>query len=368
MTALPRLVWNEFMILVRDSSVLFWIFLFPLFFMFMMLFAFGTGSSLPNQVIEIVDLDRSDLSKRFIDEIRTTFSAAESIPGVLKSARESDPVAAGATRVTVPEGFGYELERRRPVVVPVTFAQDGLPAQLVVRVVRSLSLRFESDVVQQPELVIVRSDARGAVPAVQFVHYVLTGTMVLAMMSAGMTSVCTALAYRRERNGFKMLACMPLHASTFMLSMLLARLAMLVLAACLLVLAGQYLFGVPLVLTAGRVLQGALIVVLGGAMLLALGTALGARIGTVSGANFITGLVYIALLFLSDLTMPMSAMPPDVRAVMAHLPPALFVSALRDAFILGEGLRLHVAPLVEMTGWLALFSLLSMLTFRWHKQ
>lgn len=368
MRLMARLVWNELMILVRDSSVLFWIFLFPVFFMFMMLFAFGSGGSLPQQVVEIVDLDQSVLSRRFIDEIRTTFSATESLPALLRGARDADPVANGASRITIPENFGGMLEQRRPVVVAVTYAEDGLPAQLVVRVVRSLSLRFEADLAQQGELLVVRSDPRGAVPAVRFVHYALTGTMVLAMMSAGMTTVCSALAYRRERNGFKMLACMPLSAARFLLAMLSARLAMLVFAACLFVLAGQWLFGVQVVLTPLRLAQGLLVVLLGGAMLLALGTALGARVATVSGANFITGLVYIVLLFLSDLTMPISAMPPAVRAVMEHLPPALFVTALRRSFILAEGLNLHLMLLAEMTAWLLLFAAIAALTFRWHKQ
>jgi ABC-type multidrug transport system permease subunit len=368
MGSMPRLVWNELMVLARDSSVLFWIFLFPFFFMFMMLFAFGSGSSLPQQAIEIVDLDRSELSRRYIDEIRTTFSAGESIPGELRTGNAREPVADGASRITLPEGFGDDLRRRRPVVVAVTFAQDGLPAQLVVRVVRALTLRFEADVAAQPELINVRGDPRGAAPAVPFVHYVLTGTMVMAMMSAGMTSICNALAYRRERNGFKMLACMPLGAPSFLLGMLLARLAVLVLAGFILVLGAQHLFGVPVALNAGRLLQAGAVMLLGGAMLLALGTVLGARIATASAANFVTGLVYIALLFLCDLTMPMSAMPPAVRAVMSHLPPALFVDALRHVFILGEGLFQHLRTLAEMGAWLLAFASIAVVTFRWHRQ
>lgn len=365
---MARLVWNELMILVRDSSVLFWIFLFPFFFMFMMLFAFGSGGSLPQQTIEIVDLDRSTLSQRYIEEVRRTFSGTESIPGELRQADERRPVAAGASRITVPEGFGHDLERQRPVAVAVSFAEDGLAAQLVVRVVQALSLRFEADVSARPELVNVRSDARGAAPAVRFVHYVLTGTMVMAMMSAGMTSVANALAYRRERNGFKMLACMPLSGTRFLLAMLLARLLVLLFAALVLVLGARHLFGVPLWLSPDRLLQGGLVMLLGGAMLLALGLVLGARLATSSAATFVTGLVYIALLFLCDLTMPMSAMPPGVRAVMAHLPPALFVDALRQVFILGEGLGRQMATLAEMSGWLLLFALLAQFTFRWHKQ
>lgn len=368
MKRMGRLLWNEMTILGRDSSVLFWIFLFPFFFMFMMLYAFGTSGSLPQQTIEVLDLDNSELSQRYIEEIRHGFSGTQSIPGELRSVDGDEPVGKGATRITLPEGFGESLEYGYPMVVPVTFAESGLSAQLVVRVLEALSLRFEADLATGPDLITVRGDPRGAVPSVQFVHYVLTGVMVMAMMSAGMTSVCIALAYRRERNGFKMLACMPLSAPVFLLAMLLARLLLLAFAAGVLVLCAQYLFGVPLVLTLDRVLKATLVLLLGGAMLLSLGTALGARIGNMSGANFITGLVYIALLFLCDLTMPMSAMPPDVRAVMAHLPPSLFVHVLRQAFILDGGLGQQLVPLAEMVGWLFAFSLIAVFTFRWHKQ
>lgn len=368
MKSLPRLLWNELTILARDSSVIFWIFLFPFFFMFMMLFAFGSGNSLPQQTIEIVDLDGSALSRQYIEEIRTTFSATESVPAELHPGRADQPVADGASRVTLPENFGADIERRRPVRVTVSFAQDGLPAQLVVRVMRALTLRFESNVTDQPELVEVRTDARDALPALLFVHYVLTGTMVMAMMSAGMTSISNALAYRRERNGFKMLACMPLSGPSFLLGMLLARLVVLMFAAFVLVLGARYLFGVPLSFTPERLLGGSVVMLLGGAMLLALGTALGARLGTASSSNFVTSLVYIALLFLCDLTMPMNAMSPAVRAVMAHLPPSLFVHALRRVFILGDGLELQLRTLTEMAGWLALFVLIAVCTFRWHTQ
>ncbi len=363
-----RLVFNELMILVRDSSVLFWILMLPFFFLFMMLFAFGSEGNLPQQTIEIVDLDDTAASRRYVEEVRRSFSGNESIPGHLVTARAHDLVAQGASRVTIPEGFGWGIERGRTMPVAVSFAQDGLPAQLVVRVVRALSLRFEAQYSGAPALVEVRTDARGAAPGLAFAHYALTGTMVMAMMSAGMTSICQALAYRRERNGFKMLACMPMSARTFMAAMLLSRLLVLVGAAFVLVLGAQYLFGVPLVLSAGRLLQGGALMVIGGTMLLALGTALGARLATVSGAAFVTGLAYIALLFLSDLTMPMSAMPPGVSAVMAHLPPALFVDALRHVFIHGEGLSTQWRPIVEMAGWTALFAVVAQMTFRWHRQ
>jgi ABC-2 type transport system permease protein len=368
MRLMARLTWNELIIMARDPAVLFWIVLFPVFFMFMLLFAFGSSGTLPQQTIEIVDLDHSELSIRYIEEIRKTFSGTESIPGVLRQADADTAVAQGASRISVPEGFGASLQRQYPVLVKVTFAEDGMPAQLVTRVVRALTLRFEADIAERRQLIDVRSDPRGAAPAIRFVHYVLTGTMVMSIMSAGMMTICMALAYRRERNGFKMLACMPLSAPRFLLGMLLARLVALLAASVLLVLVAQHLFGVPLVITPTRLLKGMVVMLLGGAMMLALGLALGGRLSTTNEASFVTGLAYIALLLLCDLTMPMSVMPPAVREKMSLLPPALFVHALRQGFILDDAVGPQLTTLAEMAGWLVLFSLIAVGTFRWHKQ
>jgi hypothetical protein len=108
--------------------------------------------------------------------------------------------------------------------------------------------------------------------------------------------------------------------------------------------------------------------VLGGAMMLALGIALGGRLNSTNQASFVTGLVYIALLLLCDLTMPMSVMPPAVREKLELLPPALFVHTLRQGFVLDDAIGPQLLPLAAMGGWLLLFSVIAVATFRWHKQ
>lgn len=368
MKSLPRLVWNEFAILLRDPAVLFWTFVFPFAFMYMMLFAFGSSGTLPQQVIEVVDLDRSELSRQYLDDVSAAFTQGETIPGDLRSVAADAPIARHASRITIPEGFGEDIRAGLPVAVSVAYAEDGMPQQIVVRVIKVLTLRFESRISGQPETVVVRTDDHEASPTVDYTQYVLTGTMVLAMMSAGMNTICVALAYRRERNGFKMMACMPIPASMFVAGMVLSRLLLLVLAGALFVVLGRWLFGVPIVLDAHKIAGGLLISVLGGATLLALGTLLGARVATASTATFITSMTYIALLFLCDLTMPMNAMSPAVREAMSHLPPALFVHEIRRVFVLGGDLGGHWRASVELVAWLVALLALISITFRWHRR
>jgi len=367
MKRMATLLFNEVMILLRDSTTLFWILIFPLFFLFMMLFSYGTEGRLPTQTVEIVDLDKTDLSRRYIRLVESTFTASESIPATLRRVDARAPLAADALRITLPEGFGYGVERKRPIDVLVNYAQDGMPAQFALRVVRALTVRFNAEVANAPESAEVRVDDRGAAPALSFTHYTLTGALVMSMMSAGMTTICLALAYRRERNGFKMMACLPIGATTFLLAMWLSRLLVLCGAAALLVAGGRWLFGIPLVLDAMRVARTGLVVALGGTMLLAMGTAMAARLASVSSATLAANLVYIALLFLSDLTMPLTAMPASVRAAMEQLPTAQFVTALRHVLIRGEGLPQQAALLGAMLAWTVLFAVIARLSFRWHR-
>ncbi|WP_374562581.1 ABC transporter permease [Ideonella sp.] len=365
---LATLVYNETMILLRDSTTLFWILIFPFFFLFMMLFSYGTEGKLPLQTIEIADLDRTPLSERFIALVGSTFNEKDAIPGKLSDVDPDSRLGKQAVRITVPEGFGYAVERKRPVDVKVTYAQDGMPAQFAVRVVRALTVRFNADVAEAPESVDVVVDDRDAAPSLSFTHYTLTGILVMSMMSAGMTTICIALAYRRERNGFKMMACMPISAGSFLSAMLLSRLLVLCVAAFALLFGGHYLFGIPLTFNAPRLLQSAVVIVLGGSMLLAMGTAMAARMATVASATLATNLVYIALLFLSDLTMPLTAMPTAVSEVMRQLPTAQFVTALRHVLVRGEGLGQQLGLLAAMLGWTLLFATIARVTFRWHRQ
>jgi ABC-2 type transport system permease protein len=359
---------NESMILLRDSSVLFWTLLFPFFFLAMMLFTYGRDGRMPTQVIEIVDLDGSAAAQRYEARLADTFSAREFLPGTLHPARAQAPIAEGALRITIPEDFGYAIEHGRGVRVTVTFDKDGVPAQLAARVVRAASLRFDADEAGREPMVDVVVDERGAEPAFSFTHYTLTGALVMSMMSAGMTTICVAIAYRRERNGFKMMACFPVSAASFLASMLVSRMLLLVTAAFVLLFGARALFGIPLVLDAGRLAQTGVVVLVGGTMLLTLGIALAARLATVSAATFVTSLVYIALLFLSDLTMPLAAMPASVAAVMEHLPTARFVDALRHVLLRDDGLAAQRGALLEMAAWTALFALVAARTFRWHRR
>lgn len=362
------LVRNEALILLRDSSVLFWTLLFPFFFLAMMLFTYGRDGTLPTQPVEVVDQDGSAASARYVEQLKRTFSARETMAGDVHAVREDAPIADGAVRVTIPEGFGQDLARHREVRVPVRFARNGFVEQLASRVVRSASLSFDVDEAGMSPLVDVVVDERGAEPAMDFAHYTLTGALVMSMMSAGMTTICVAIAYRRERNGFKMMACFPVSAGSFLASMMVSRMLLLCSAAFLLLVGARAVFHIPLVLDAARLAQTGVVVALGGTMLLTLGIALSARLATVSAATFITSLVYIALLFLSDLTMPLSAMPAGVAAVMRHLPTAQFVGALRHVLLRGESLGSQGLPLLEMAGWTLAFAIAAGTAFRWHRR
>ena len=359
---------NELMILTRDPAVIFWVFVFPFFFLFTLLFSFGTEGKLPTQTIEIVDLDDTPMSTRYIDLVKNAFTAKESLPGLFKPGDPAKPIAPGAIRVTLPQDFGAQIQDGRPVSVHLEYTRDDIPSQMSVRVMHALSIRFNADVARAPMAVDVVSDGHGAEPAIAYSHYALTGVMVLSMMSAGMLSTCMAIAYRRERNGFKMMACFPLRASTFLLSMLVSRMLLLCAAAVVLLVGARALFHIPLVLDAARLAQTGVVVALGGSMLLTLGIALAARIGTVSAATFVTSLVYIALLFLSDLTMPLSSMPAPIAALMQHLPTAQFVGALRHVLLRGEGLGLQRQALAEMAAWTLLFGVVAARSFRWHRR
>jgi ABC-2 type transport system permease protein len=367
--AFEVLLANELRTLLRTRATMFWIVIFPFFFLAMMLLSYGKQGTLGSVTVELVDNDHSDLSEEYIQLVRAAFTSAGAVSGKIVWTNQAVPVAEGAVRVTLPEGFAAAVQRNEtvPVAVEYHFA-GGLATQIAARIFQTLTVRFNAQIGGAPMPVRVNLANAGTSRPISFAHYVLTGVLVLSMMAAGMNSTCVSIADRRERNTFKVMSCLPLWPGVYLAAMLASRMVVLCAAALLLLLGGRYLFSIPLELDASRLFGTAAVIGLGGLMLLSMGIAMSSRLSSVPSANFITNLVYISLMFLSDLTMPLNSLPADMRSTFSLLPTSQFVDALRHVLVSGESIVQHANSVLTMLGWTGLFLVVARALFHWHRQ
>jgi ABC-2 type transport system permease protein len=366
--AFVGLLLNEVRTLLRARISLFWTFAFPLVFLAMMLMSYGNQGSLGAASIEIVDRDHSARSAEYVAAVRSAFTSGDPIVGRLSFPEPNSPPARGAVRVTIPAGFAEALSRQQPMGIEVAYDfASGFSTQVASKIFKPLTIRFNAQLARAPMLVAVDVRNLGSRIPIPFTLYMLTGVMVMSMMTAGMNSTCNAIAEMRQRNTFKFMAMLPMRPWTYLAAVLTARLIMVFLSAHVLLLVAAYGFGLAIPPLFDRFGDVALVLIAGGTMLIAAGLAVSARIQRVATAGMVTNFIYLSMVFVADLTMPLSSYSEHTRAWLALLPVSQFVVALRATLIDGVSVSQLGQPFLIMGACTVGFLLITRLLFFWHK-
>jgi len=360
---------NELLSIFREKVALFWIFFFPFFFLAIMLLSYGQQSLFGRQRIEIVDNDRTPVSQKYIDKVRDTFSSSSVLQGeivVLDGAR-AERVRDGVVRVTIPNGFARAFADSTSTGIKVAYSYaSGLSTGVAARVFTVLTTSFNAETanaVMPAKLEFVNTTLTRPLDHLQ---YLLTGILVMGMMTAGMNNTCVGIVSQRERNTFKLMACLPLTPLAYLASIVTARMLVLFAAAFVLLIVGRYAYNISLPLSPMQLLNAAALILVGGVTLLCMGIAMSGRIARVATAVVVCNVIYLTLLFASDLTMPLSSYPESVKPFLMALPTSQFVTALRAILIQGATVVSQWKALLRLCAWSVVCLLISRMTFRWH--
>jgi ABC-2 type transport system permease protein len=365
--AFPILLLTELRSLLRARVTIFWTLLFPFVFLLMMILSFGQRGGMGSTTIEVVDQDRSPASASYVERITQVFRSGDPVYANVIAGNPAVPLGTGHIRLTIPAGFAQATEQGTEAPVTLLYHYTETVEAIAFKVLTAVTIRFNAALAKAPMPVTVQSVDAGGLPPVDFPQYMLTGILIMSMMSSGMNSTCVGIAERRERNNFKMMSCLPLGPAAYLMAMLAARVILLLTASFVLLFGAHWLFGIAVDLEPVRLARAAVVIVLGACMLLALGIALSSRVSSVPNAIFLCNIVYILLLFLTNLTMPINAFPDGMRAVLANLPTAQFAEALRGVLVQGVGFKQAVAPMAVMAGWTVLFLGVGRIAFHWHR-
>jgi ABC-2 type transport system permease protein len=362
---------NELRSILREKVALFWIFFFPFFFLAIMLLSYGQESLFGRQRIEVVDNDRTTISRKYIDKVRDTFASSPVLLGdiVVLDGAPAEPVRDGVVRVTIPGGFARAFADSTSTAVKVAYSYaSGLSTGVAARVFAVLTTNFNAETanaVLPAKLEFVNTTTTQARP-LDHLQYLLTGILVMGMMTAGMNNTCVGIVSQRERNTFKLMSCLPLTPLAYLSSIVTARMIVLFVAAFVLLIGGRYAYNIPLPLSAMQLLNAAALILVGGLTLLCMGIAMSGRIARVPTAIVVCNVVYLTLLFASDLTMPLSSYPQVVKPFLTALPTSEFVEALRAILIQGSTVVSQWKSLLSLCAWSAVCLMVSRMTFRWH--
>jgi ABC-2 type transport system permease protein len=340
---------NELRGYFRRKASVFWALIFPVFLLTVMLFAFGRSTSLGQ--VRVSFAGSSATAQACRDEIASAFAASETVKA---SFVDDDPDLRVAFAADQPTRVSYDFS-------------GALAGKAAARTI---------------EVALIRCTARahGIEPAavVQFVNasskqpldygfFFATGILVMAFMIIGMNSTAHGIGALRERNTFKIYVCFPVSRSVFLTSIVCARCVIMLLSTAALLFTARYGFGIQLPLWGSQMLRALPVLVLGAAMLVGFGILLAARGRSLSEIELWSNLVYYPLLFFSDLTIPLTAVPEWMRGVLKLIPTNQFAVALRGVLVDDASYAQLAFPLTTMACWAFVTLTLGTLQFRWHQ-
>jgi len=204
----------------------------------------------------------------------------------------------------------------------------------------------------------------GAVEPLAFDRFLYSGIVVLMLLSGGILSLAYVLTSQREQNVLKAIAIQPLSPALYLLSVMSARLAVMVVAAATFLVIGAVVFGQRFHLDAERGVAMLVLALASGALFLSIGFVIAARTGSSGSAELVGSAVYYPLLLLGNLTIPLREMPLGLDTALRWLPTSQVAESLRSAMYAPAGFEWPAQTLLVLLALTALFVLVGARSFR----
>jgi ABC-2 type transport system permease protein len=197
--------------------------------------------------------------------------------------------------------------------------------------------------------------------SIPYSDYLLPGLIAMVVMQGGIYTLAYAVIEFRARGVMKRFAVTPVTRWQFVLSLMVARLTIVVAQVIVLTLVGLLVFNAEF---SWPILTILALVILGGAIFLLLGLVISTFAKSYEAAAPITSAIGLPLTFLGDIFYPIEKLPGALQEVSKVLPITYMADGLRQAYLDNAGfvdLGLHWAVLVA---WLAALFALVMWRFR----
>jgi ABC-2 type transport system permease protein len=332
LTRVRTLVRKEWRQMIRDPASIAMGVVLPV--ILILLFGYGLSLDVKNVPLAVLDQDGSALARGLVGGLQlspyfqprpvASLRAAEA----LLAARQVDGI------LTVPQQFARRARAGGAVVQLVVSGTDANTARIIEAYVNGVVEAWaarEAPALAGPVRVQSRlwfneaNDSR---------YFLVPGLIVLVMTLIGAFLTAMVVAREWERGTFEALFVTPVRAAEILLGKTLPYFALGMVGLVLCVLAGRFLFHVPV--------RGSLAVLLLGSMLymlvaVGIGLLISSAVKNQLVASQVTLLAtFMPAFMLSGLLFDLRSMPAPIRALTYVLPARYFVALLQTTFLAGD--------------------------------
>ena len=196
---------------------------------------------------------------------------------------------------------------------------------------------------------------------VKYSNYVLPGIIAMTIMQGGIYSLAYWMVDLKARGIIKRLLATPLKQWQLALSLVCARLVVVIVQVIILTLLGILAFGAHF---AGNVISTLILVLLGGAIFLLCGLLISTFAKSYDAAAPITSAIALPLTFLGNIFYPVEALPHGLQIFARLLPITYLADGLRQAYLYPFNFAKIGFDVLILAIWLVAMLVVTLLLFR----
>ncbi|GGD73226.1 ABC transporter permease [Lacimicrobium alkaliphilum] len=365
MSIISVLTWIEIKAYLRNWGAIFWTFVYPVALLILLSLVFG-GSNAYTARIEIASAQPNPIVDEYIEALHDRVAM---LPGLDIQAiwlENPNTKQTAPIRLSFPAEFG-RANTASSVRVAVTGEVDanvGGMLSLLGELTETFN-RIKTGARQQFAMDYVYADSN-ANNSSNYNAFLVSGLTALTVVSTAMFGFTTVLVEMRQNGALKMFQIFPMQKRHFIASFVLSRTLVLALFCIAFFYLANAALQTGISITGQSVFGFALLLVLGTIAFLSVGLLLVSLIKKGSTAVAIINIVNLPIIFLSDLFIPVAAMPAFIRNIAELSPVYLFVNAMRSVtqpeFVISA-----IGPTVATLIGISLVSLMiSSKSFQWR--
>jgi ABC-2 type transport system permease protein len=337
---------------LRDRGAVFWGIAFPLILMGLLGLAFGRGERFAFTV-SVVDEGNPQIAAPLLaglQQVPVLDVIEEDRATALEQLRAGD-----RTLVVVVPAAGTALEAFYSQSQP----QMGQAALTVLeRFVAEANLHLAG---AAPVLSVKPAAVEGK--QLRFFDFLLPGILAMTIGQTGFLSVTYLVATMRENGLLKRVMATPVHPVAFLGGLVGRYTVTMLFQAAIVLLVGTLVFGAQVY---GSLLGLAVLALVGAVCFFGLGFAVSTFSRTPEGANTLGSVVWFPMMFLSGTFWPREFMPDWLQPLIAYLPLAPLVDAMRGVSAHGEPVTNYLWAIVYMIVATVVAFAVASRRFRWE--
>lgn len=347
---------------------IFFVFLFPLIFLFIFGGIFGRDTDVSFNVA-LINQSESEFAKQFADEVRE--NEIVKIKDDISSREEADEAMSQSqidAIIVMPEEFGkVQPEQKYPsgtleIIYSKSNEQSG---QTLASIMQGVFDGINEDLVgEQPQPFVVNAQASGKEGLSSF-DYLFPGLLGFTILGMGLFGPTNVFPRMKQRGVLRRYHTTSLKVWQFVLGNVLSNSvgALLAVAFMIIVALTVPFFNLNF---QGNILELALFVILGAGVIFGFGLAIGGWAKNENQAAPLSNLVSFPMMFLSGTFFPRFLMPEWLQTISGFLPLTPFIDGTRMIMVEGRHL-IDILPQIGMlAAWGIIIYLIAFKVFRWE--